>query len=110
MSINYFDLRNVTMSINISVDFNDSYTICSAAETCYKPGSVGIHGCFERNKPMSTIDGPLAQYAIINCFVGVGNYIAVFVKNEAFPRCGKTFFVNNSCEFDEYARKKQLFL
>ena len=55
---------------------------------------------------MSTIDVPLAQSAIINCFAGVGNYIAVFVRNKAFPRCGKTFFVNNSCEFDEHARKK----
>ena len=35
-----------------------------------------------------------------NCFAGIGNYIAVFVRNKAFPRCGKTFFVNNSCEFD----------
>ena len=91
------------MSINISIGFDDSYNICSAAETYYKPGSVGIHGCFERNKPMSTIDVPLAQ---INCFAGVGYYIAVFVRNKAFPRCGKTFFVNNSCEFDEHARKK----
>ena len=62
----------LTMSINepchswlISIGFNDSYTICSAAEACCKPGSVGMHGCFERNKPMSTIDVPLAQSAIL---------------------------------------------
>ena len=44
----------------------------------------------------------------VNCFMGVGNYdyIVVFVRNKAFPRCGKTFFVNISCEFDEHAYKK----
>ena len=44
----------------------------------------------------------------INCFAGVGNKIAVFVRNKAFPRCGETFFVNDSCEFDKHARKKTL--
>ena len=46
----------------------------------------------------------------VKCFVGVGNYIAVFVRNKAFPCCGKTFFANNSCEFDEHARKKTFLL
>ena len=25
-----------------------------------------------------------------------------------FPCCGKTFFINNSCEFDEYKTKKNV--
>ena len=36
----------------------------------------------------------------VNCFVGVGNYSGI-VWNKHFRICGKTFFVNNSCEFDE---------
>ena len=40
-----------------------------------------------------------------NCFAGVGNHIAVFVRNKAFLRCRKTFFVNNSWEFDKHTRK-----
>ena len=49
---------------------------------------------------------PLAQSAIINCFAGVGNYIAVFVRNKAFPLCGKTFFVTTPANLTSMHAKK----
>ena len=79
--------------------------MCCIRTCCKRKGDRKYeHDCFTRKSLLQT--QIFGNNMVFMCFTGVGIYITVFVRNKAFPRCGKTFFVNNSCEFDEHACKK----